>query len=90
MQDIGQKGRPDMQARILRISIGVALLLTGYMVGTHNTTSIHAEMRVSVPSSYGRVVAGDSSSLWFEDTTGTLRQVTIPAGNTIFTITRQK
>jgi hypothetical protein len=79
-----------MQARILRISIGVALLLTGYMVGTHNTTSIHAEMRVSVPASYGKVVAGDSSSLWFEDTTGTLRQVTFPAGNTIFTVIRQR
>jgi hypothetical protein len=80
-----------MQARILRIGIGVALLLAGYMAGTHNTTSIHAEMRVSVPASYGKVVAGDSSSLWFEDdTTGTLRQVTIPAGNTIFTISRQR
>jgi hypothetical protein len=79
-----------MQARILRICIGVALLLTGYMVGTHTPTSIHAEMKVSVPTAYGKVVAGDSSSLWFEDTTGTLRQVTIPAGNTIFTINRQK
>jgi len=79
-----------MQARILRISIGVALLLTGYMVGNHTPTSIHAEMKVSVPAAYGKVVAGDSSSLWFEDTTGTLRQVTIPAGNTIFTITRQR
>jgi hypothetical protein len=79
-----------MQARILRICIGVALLLTGYMVGTHTPTSIHAEMKVSVPAAYGKVVAGDSSSLWFEDTTGTLRQVTIPAGNTIFTINRQK
>jgi hypothetical protein len=79
-----------MQARILRISIGVALLLAGYMVGTHTSTSIHAQMKVSVPASYGRVVAGDSASLWFEDTTGTLRQVNIPAGNTIFTITRQR
>jgi hypothetical protein len=79
-----------MHSRILRIGIGAALLLTGYMVGTHNTTSIHAEMRVSVPASYGKVVAGDSSSLWFEDTSGTLRQVTIPAGNTIFTISRQR
>jgi hypothetical protein len=79
-----------MRARILRISIGVALLLTGFMVGTHIPSSIHAQMRVSVPTAYGRVVAGDSSSLWFEDTTGTLRQVNIPAGNTIFTIARQK
>lgn len=81
-----------MQARILRIGIGVALLLSGYMVGTHTSTSIHAQgqMRVSVPTGYGKVVAGDSSSLWFEDTTGTLRQVNIPAGNTVFTITRQK
>jgi hypothetical protein len=79
-----------MQARILRISLGVALLLTGYMVGTHTSTSIHAQMKVTVPTAYGKVVAGDSSSLWFEDTTGTLRQVNIPAGNTIFTITRQK
>ena len=80
-----------MQTRILRIGLGVALLLAGYMAGTHNTTSIHAQMRVTVPSSYGRVVAGDSSSLWFEDdTTGTLRQVTIPAGNTVFTINRPK
>ncbi len=79
-----------MQARILRISFGVALLLVGYMIGTRNTTSIHAEMRVTVPTAYGKVVAGDSSSLWFEDITGTLRQVTIPAGNTIFTINRQK
>jgi hypothetical protein len=79
-----------MQARILRISIGVALLLSGYMVGTHTSTSIHAQMRVSVPATYGRVVAGDSSSLWFEDKDGTLRQVNIPAGNTIFTISRQK
>jgi hypothetical protein len=79
-----------MRARILRIGIGVVLLLAGYMVGTHSPTSIHAEMRVTVPTAYGRVVAGDSSSLWFEDTTGTLRQVTIPSGNTIFTITRQR
>lgn len=79
-----------MQARILRIGIGVALLLAGYLAGTHNTTSIHAEMRVSVPAAYGRVVAGDSSSLWFEDTSGMLRQVTVPAGNTIFTISRQR
>lgn len=79
-----------MQARILRMTIGVALLLTGYMVGTHTSTSIHAEMKVSVPAAYGRVVAGDSASLWFEDTTGTLRQVTIPAGSTVFTISRQR
>lgn len=79
-----------MQARILRISLGVALLLTGYMVGTHTSTSIHAQMKVTVPTAYGKVVAGDSSSLWFEDTTGTLRQVNIPAGNTIFSITRQR
>jgi hypothetical protein len=79
-----------MQTRILRISIGVALLLCGYMVGIHTSTSIHAEMRVTVPTSYGKVVAGDSSSLWFEDTTGSLRQVSIPSGNTIFTINRQK
>jgi len=79
-----------MQARILRICIGVALLLAGYTVGTQTSTSIHAEMKVSVPASYGRVVAGDSASLWFEDTTNTLRQVNIPAGNTIFTITRQR
>ncbi len=79
-----------MQARILRIGIGVAMLLSGYMVGTRASTSIHAEMKVAVPSSYGRLVAGDSSSLWFEDSAGTLRQVTIPAGNTIFTISRQR
>lgn len=78
-----------MQARILRIGLGIALLLTGYMVGTHTSTSTHAQtMRGTVPSSYGRLVAGDSSSLWFEDNAGTLRQVTIPAGNTIFTLTR--
>jgi hypothetical protein len=60
------------------------------MVGTHTSTPIRAEMRVTIPASYGKVVAGDSSSLWFEDTSGTLRQVTIPAGNTIFSIARQK
>jgi hypothetical protein len=80
-----------MKVMILRIGFGIVLLLTGYMVGTHTSTSIHAQtMRAAVPSSYGRVVAGDSSSLWFEDNTGTLRQVTIPAGNAIFTITRQR
>ena len=79
-----------MPERILRIGIGVALLLTGYMVGTHTSTSIHAQMRVTVPASYGRLVAGDSSSLWFEDSSGTLRQITIPAGNTIFTIARTR
>jgi len=79
-----------MRARIVRMSVCVALLLAGYMVGTHTSATIHAQMRVTVPASYGRVVAGDSSSLWFEDTTGTLRQVTIPAGNTIFTITRPR
>jgi len=79
-----------MRTRILRIGLGVALLLSGYMVGTHASTSIHAEMKVTVPNSYGKVVAGDSSSLWFEDSTGTLRQVNIPAGNTIFTIGRQR
>ena len=80
-----------MQARILRIVVGVALLLTGYFVGTHTSTSTQAQtMRAAVPPSYGRLAAGDSSSLWFEDTDGTLRQVTIPAGKTIFTITRQR
>jgi hypothetical protein len=80
-----------MRAGILRISLGIALLLTGYLVGTHTSMSIHAQtMRGTVPSSYGRLVAGDSSSLWFEDNTGTIRQVTIPAGNTIFTISRQR
>ena len=83
-----------MQARILRISIGVALLLAGYTVGTYTSTSIHADvhgdMRASVPAGYGRVVAGDSASLWFEDETNTLRQVNIPEGKTIFTITRQR
>ena len=79
-----------MQARILRIGIGVALLLTGYMVGTHSSTPIHAEQRTSVPSSYGRFVAGDSASLWFEDKDGTLRQVNVPQGNTVFTASRNK
>lgn len=78
-----------MQARTLRISVGIVLLLAGYMVGTYTSTSTHAQtMKGTVPPSYGRLVAGDSSSLWFEDNAGTLRQVTIPAGNTVFTITR--
>lgn len=79
-----------MKSGILRIGAGVALLLAGYMVGTHSSNSVHAEMKVSVPGSYGKVVAGDSASLWFEDTNGTLRQVNIPAGNTVFTIGRQR
>ena len=80
-----------MRARILRVGIGTALLLFGYIVGTaHNTTSTHAEQRTSVPSYYGRLVAGDSSSLWFEDKEGTLRQVNVPQGNTVFTASRQK
>jgi hypothetical protein len=80
-----------MQARILRIGVGIVLLLTGYMIGIHTSASIHAQtMRGIVPSSYGKLVAGDSSSLWFEDNTGTLRQVNIPAGNTIYTIARQR
>lgn len=79
-----------MQPRILRIAFGAALLLIGYMIGAHTPTAIHAQgMRTSVPSYYGRLVAGDSSSLWFEDSKGTLRQITIPAGNTVFTINRQ-
>lgn len=79
-----------MQARILRISVGVALLLMGYMAGIHTSAAIHAEQRVSVPGFYGRFVAADSGSLWFEDTSGTLRQVNVPQGNTVFTVTRQK
>jgi hypothetical protein len=80
-----------MRARILRIGAGVVLLLTGYMVGTHTAMSIHAQtMRGAVPTSYGRVVAGDSSSLWFEDNAGTLRQVNVPAGNTIYVVSRQR
>jgi hypothetical protein len=86
-----KKEKPKMHARILRIGVGIALLLTGYLVGTRASASIHAQMmRGSVPSSYGKLVAGDSSSLWFEDNTGTLRQVNIPAGNTIYTIARQR
>ena len=78
-----------MRGRILRIGVGIVLLLTGYMVGTHTARSIHAQtMRGTVPKSYGRIVAGDSSSLWFEDNAGTIRQVDIPAGNTIYTIAR--
>jgi hypothetical protein len=84
------KGVTNLQARILRICIGVVLLLTGYMVGIHNSTSIHAEQRTSVPGYYGKLVAGDSSSLWFEDKDGTLRQVNVPQGNTVFTATRSK
>ena len=79
-----------MKARIMRIGIGAVLLLAGYVVGMRTSGSVHAEMRVSIPATYGRVVAGDSSSLWFEDSAGTLRQVTIPAGNTIFTVNRQR
>jgi len=80
-----------MQARILRVCVGIALLLAGYVVGTHTSKPVYAQtMRGAVPSSYGRVVAGDSSSLWFEDNAGTLRQITIPAGNTIYTIARQR
>lgn len=80
-----------MQARILRILAGVALLAAGYLLGTRTTTPIHAQtMRTSVPASYGRLVAGDASSLWFEDDNGTLRQITIPAGNIVYTIARPK
>lgn len=75
---------------MVRIGVGVALLLTGYMAGMHTSTSIHAEQRGSIPGSYGRLVAGDSGSLWFEDAAGTLRQVNVPQGNTVFTVTRQK
>ena len=78
-----------MRARILRIGVGVLLLLTGYLIGTHTSPSVHAQtMAGNVPSSYGRVVAGDSSSLWFEDSSGNLRQVTIPAGNVTYTVYR--
>lgn len=78
-----------MRSRVLRIGVGIALLLAGYMAGTYSSTSTHAQtMRGSVPPSYGKLVAGDSSSLWFEDNSGTLRQVTIPAGNTIYILTR--
>jgi len=79
-----------MRTRILRIGAGVVLLLTGYMVGTHNATSIHAEQRTSVPAYYGRIISGDSGSVWFEDKDGTLRQVNVPQGNTVFTVIRQK
>lgn len=58
------------------------------MVGTQTSTYVHAQQRMTVPGAYGRVVAGDSSSLWFEDQDGTLRQVTIPAGNTVLAIFR--
>ena len=80
-----------MRAAIVRIAVGAALLLTGYIAGTHTSAAVHAQaMGANVPSYYGRLVAGDSGSLWFEDTRGTLRQVTIPSGNTVFTISRQK
>lgn len=80
-----------MRARILRIAAGVALLLAGYMVGTHTSTPIHAQsMRTTVPGYYGKLVAADSASLWFEDKDGTLRQVTIPAGNTVYTVSRSR
>jgi len=79
-----------MQASILRIGIGIALLLTGYMAGMHTATSIRAEQRVTIPGYYGRVISADSGSLWFEDKDGTLRQVNVPQGSTVYTITRQK
>jgi hypothetical protein len=79
-----------MRARLLRVTVGAMLLLAGYMVGIHTSSSIHAQtMHGSVQASYGKIVAGDSSSLWFEDSAGTLRQVTIPSGNTIFIVTRR-
>lgn len=80
-----------MQRSILRIAFGAALLLIGYMIGAHTPVAIHAQgMQASVPSHYGKLVAGDSSSLWFEGKDGTLRQITIPAGSTVFTINRQR
>ena len=80
-----------MQARILRIGAGIALLAIGYLVGTHSSKPVHAQsMRTTVPAYYGKLVAGDSSSLWFEDNDGTLRQVTIPAGSTVYTAQRQR
>lgn len=80
-----------MQARILRIGFGMVLLAIGYLVGAHRSNPVHAQsMQTSVPSYYGRLVAGDSSSLWFEDKDGTLRQVTIPAGSTVYTVNRPK
>lgn len=80
-----------MRSRIPRIAIAIALLLTGYLIGTHTGQTIHAQtMRAEIPSYYGKVIGADSSSLWFEDNQGTLRQVTIPAGSTIFTIARQR
>lgn len=79
-----------MRARIVRVGIGVLLVLSGYMFGTYTSSSIHAEQRVSVPAAYGKVIAGDSGSIWFEDTSGTLRQVNVPQGNTIFTVARQR
>lgn len=77
-----------MRARLLRIVVGILLLLTGYAVGTHTSTSIHAEQRAIVPASYGRVVAANAGSLWFEDEHGTLRQVNVPQGNMIFSVSR--
>ena len=79
-----------MRARILRVVIGVALLLTGYVAGMRTTTSIQAGQQTSVPSYYGRVISGDSGSLWFEDEDGTLRQVNVPQGNTVYTVARRK
>jgi hypothetical protein len=80
-----------MRANVLRVCIGVTLLLMGYMVGTYNSATIHAQgMGATIPTSYGRVVAGDSASLWFEDKDGTLRQITIPAGRVTFTANRQR
>ena len=70
--------------------VGAVLLITGYLVGTRTTTAIHAEQRTSIPGYYGRVISGDSGSLWFEDKDGTLRQVNIPQGNTVFTATRRR
>lgn len=78
-----------MQSRLVRIGVGVVLLLAGYAIGTRTSTPIRAEQRATVPASYGKVVFGDASSLWFEDEHGTLRQVNVPQGNTIFTLARE-
>lgn len=77
-----------MKKRLINLTISVALILGGYLVGFHAGTPVHAQQTISIPKSYGRVVGTIASALVLEDSTGTIRVVLANRGTVESVITR--
>jgi len=72
-----------MRTRVILVLSGAALLLAGYLLGTHNNGVVYAQSHshAAIPKSYGKLVTAIADSigtgLVFEDAQGVIRFVSV-------------